>query len=69
MHQKLVPGAFLILIYNIKQQLNARNSFKNDTLKEDYQKALKKVNFFFFSNPVLFNEKNYQKQNGAGTCD
>ena len=48
MHQKLVPGAFLILIYNIKQQLNARNSFKNDTLKEDYQKALKKVNFFFF---------------------
>ena len=28
-HQKLVPGPFLILVDNSKQPLHARNSFKN----------------------------------------
>ena len=40
-----------------------------DSLKEDYQKALKKVNFFFLSNPVPLNEQNYQKQKGPETND
>ena len=38
-------------------------------MKEDHQKALKKVNFFFLSNPVPFNGCNYQKQKGSGTSD
>ena len=38
-------------------------------MKEDYQKALKKVTSFFLSNPVPFNRKNYQKQKGPGTSD
>ena len=36
---------------------------------EDYQKALKKLTFFFLSNLVLFNGPNYQKQKGPGTSD
>ena len=38
-------------------------------MKEDYQKALKKLTLFFLSNPVAFNGKSYQKQNGLGTSD
>ena len=34
---------------------------------KDYQKALKKLNLFFLSNPVPFNGKSYQKQKGSGT--
>ena len=37
-------------------------------MKENYQKALKKVTSSFFSNPVSFNRQNYQKQKGPGTC-
>ena len=40
-----------------------------DILKEDYQKALKKVTFFFLSSPVSFNRQNYQKQKGLETSD
>ena len=40
-----------------------------DILKDYYQKALKKVTFFFLSNPVPFNRQNYQKQKGPGTSD
>ena len=40
-----------------------------DILKEDYQKALKKVTLFFLLNPVPFNGQNYQKQKGPGTRD
>ena len=39
-----------------------------DILKEDYQKAFKKVTFFL-SSPVSFNRQNYQKQKGPGTSD
>ena len=38
-------------------------------MKEDYQKALKKLTLFFLSNPVPFNEQIYQKQKGRGTSD
>ena len=38
--------------------LKIRNS------KEDYQKALKKFNFFFLLNPVPFNGQDYEKQKG-----
>ena len=38
-------------------------------MKEDYQKALKKLTLFFLSNPVPFNEQSYQKQKGSGTSD
>ena len=64
MHQKLIPDPFLIMINIPKQPLYARNSFKN-TLKEDYQKALKKLILFFLSVP--FNGQSYQKQEGPGT--
>ena len=38
-------------------------------MKEDYQKALKKLTLFFLSNPVPFNGQSYQKQKGPGTND
>ena len=38
-------------------------------MKEDYQKGLKKLTLFFLSNPVPFNERNYQKEKGSGTSD
>ena len=38
-------------------------------MKEDYQKALKRVTLFFLSNPVPFNRQNYQKQKDSGTSD
>ena len=68
MHQKLVPDPFLILVNNPKQPLHTRNSLK-DILKEDYQKAFKKLSLFFLSNPVPFNGQSYQKQKGPGTSD
>ena len=37
-------------------------------MKEDHQKALKKVTFLL-SNPVPFSRENYQKQKGPGTSD
>ena len=38
-------------------------------MKEDYQKALKKLTLFFLSNPVPFNGQSYQKQKGPGTSN
>ena len=38
-------------------------------MKEDYQKALKKLTLFFLSNPVPFNGQSYLKQKGPGTSD
>ena len=34
-------------------------------MKEDYEKAFKKLTLFFLSNPVSFNGQNYQKQKGS----
>ena len=36
-------------------------------MKEDYQKAVKKLTIFFLSNPAPFNGQSYQKQKGSGT--
>ena len=38
-------------------------------MKEDYQKALKKLTLFFLLNQVAFNGESYQKQKGSGTSD
>ena len=38
-------------------------------MKDDYQKALKKVTLSSLLNPVPFNRQNYQKQKGPGTID
>ena len=38
-------------------------------MKEDYQKAFKKLALFFLSNLVPFKEQSYQKQKGPGTSD
>ena len=38
-------------------------------MKEDYQKALKKVTSFFLMKPVPFSRQNYQKQKEPGTSD
>ena len=62
MHQKLVPDPFLILANNPKQPLHARN-----VLKEDYQKALKKLTLLFLSSPIPLKVQSYQKQKGPGT--
>ena len=69
MQQKLVPDLFIILVNNPKQPLHGKFFFKNNILKEDYQKSLKKVTSFFLSNPVSFSRQNYQKQKGPGTSD
>ena len=59
----------LLLLNNPKQPLYGRNFFKNNILKEDYQKALKKLTLFFLLNPVLFNRQCYKKQKVSGTSD
>ena len=38
-------------------------------MKEDYQKALKKLTLIFLSNPVPFEGQSYQKQKGPRTSD
>ena len=38
-------------------------------MKENYQKALKKLTLLFLSNPVPFNGQRYQKQKGPGSSD
>ena len=38
-------------------------------MKEDHQKALKKLTLFFLSNPVPFNRQIYRKQKGPVTID
>ena len=40
---------------------------KYGILKEDYQKALKKLTLFFLLNPAPFNGQDYKKQKGPGT--
>ena len=52
---KTNPRSLLILVSNQKQSLHERNSFKDKILKEDYQKALKRLTLFFLSNLVCFN--------------
>ena len=69
MHQKLDADPFLILVNNPKQPLHARNSFRNDILKEDYLKTLKKLTLFLLSNPVSFTVQSSQKQKEPGTSD
>ena len=67
-HQKLAPDPCLILLNNPKQPLHGTNSFKkSNILKENYQKALKKLTLFFLSNPISFNGQSHQKQKGSGT--
>ena len=70
MHPKLARDPFLILLNNPKQPLLARNSFLNKgILKEDYQKASKKLSLVFLSKPVPFNGQSYKTQNGCRTSD
>ena len=38
-------------------------------MKEDYEKALKRLTLFFLLNPVPFKGQCYQKQKGPGTSD
>ena len=52
---------FLIVLFD--------NPLSKVILKEDYQKALKKVTLFSLSNPVSFNRQNFQKQKWPGTKD
>ena len=38
-------------------------------MKQDHQKAFKKLTLVFLSNPVPFNGQNHQNQKGSGTSD
>ena len=40
-----------------------------DILKEDYQKALKKLTLFVLLKPVPFNGQRYEKNKESGTSD
>ena len=62
MHKKLVPDPFLILVYNPKQPMHARNSFEIRDFERRLPKSLKKVNFNFSFEPSPFNGQNHQKQ-------
>ena len=42
---------------------------KIDTFKEYYQKALKKLTLFFFSNTISFNEQDHEQQKEPETSD
>ena len=42
---------------------------KEDILKGDNQRPLKKLTLFFLLNPVSFNGQSYQKRKGPGTSD
>ena len=55
---------FLILLVTQNSHCVQKILLK-DILKEDYQKALKKLTLFFVLNPVPFNGQSYQKQKGA----
>ena len=67
-YQRLFPDPFLTLVNNPKSHY-MQEIKKEDILKEDYQKALRKLISFFLSNPVLFNGQSYLKQKGSGTSD
>ena len=43
--------------------------FKIRYFERGLSKSLKKLTLFFYSNPVLFNGQNYQKQKGSGTSN
>ena len=66
MHQKQVTDPFLIMVNNPKQLLHARTSFEN-ILKEDYQKAFKKLTLLFLSN--LHFKWTKLSKTGPGTSD
>ena len=67
-YQRLFPDPFLTLVNNPKSHY-MQEIKKEDILKEDYQKASRKLISFFLSNPVLFNGQSYLKQKGSGTSD
>ena len=69
MHQKLFPDPFLILVNNPRVIVCKKFFEKLDILKDDYQKAAKKLTLFFLLSPVPFNGQSYQKQKGSGTSD
>ena len=67
MDQKLAPELFFVLVRNPKQQLHAKNYFKNKIHWKGIIKTLQKIKLYFFlSNPVPFNGQSYQKQKGPG---
>ena len=49
--------------------MHAKNSWKWDILKKDYQKTLKKLTLFFLLYSILFNGQDYEKQKGTGASD
>ena len=60
----MLPNLTVLLIDKnvfLKLKLAEIYPWHINILKEDYQKALKKVISFFLSNPVPFNRQDYQK--------
>ena len=74
MCRKCAPKASARLLFNFgkktKKAIACKNLFlKQDILKKDYQKTLKKFTLFFLLNPVPFDGQNYEKQKRPGTSD
>ena len=67
MHQKLVPDPVLILIITQNSYCMQEILLIIRYFEKGLSKSFKKVNFLFFSNLVLFNGQDYEKQNGPGT--
>ena len=67
-HQKLVPGSFLVLENSPKQPMNARNSFENKLFWKRITKKLKKVNVVcYFAPSPFFMDKIMKERKGPGT--
>ena len=66
---KASPRPPFILVNNLKYCMQYCLLKIKDILKEDYQKAWKKLTLFFLTNPSPFNGQNYQKQKGPVTSD
>ena len=64
---KASPRPFLNFAIYAKATIACKKFLQIDILKEDYQKALKKLTLFFLSNTDPFNGQSYQKQKRSGT--
>ena len=72
LYRKCAPKASPRPIFNFCKKPKTAIAYKKlfyklDILKEDYQKAFKKLTLFFILNPVPFKGQSYHKQKGPGT--
>ena len=65
-HQKRIPGYYLIFANSKKHDQCIQETLWNKLLKENYKKSGQFQRPFMFFNPVSCNRNYYGKQNGSG---